>query len=394
MDDVYKWEDTKLALMVSIPNGDDDNQTVNESKCGINYTNSYLILQESQKTTITIIFAILGTLTFLENAFMLSLILTSKRLRNKPSYLFLSSLALADLFASILFSYSFLEFHISEQNESKEMFLFKLGSVTMCFTASVGSLLLTAVDRYVCIQRPADYKSVVSKKSALIALAVLWSITMIISYLPLMGWNCCRPNSVCSKLFPYVDNTYLAYWVCFVIVVLVLIVYAYIHILWKAHQHTKYMKRHQHHLNQRQVKMRMDIKLAKTLGVILLILITCWSPVLAFMVHDLLSKVDDNTKKVFAFCCTLCLLNSMVNPLLYGLRSRDLRMELKNVFSSNCRNPAVPECSQDSDGTRKTSPIETICDALQEQESCDSEATERNHALKEEKCLNSISQQA
>jgi len=81
-------------------------------------------------------------------------------------------------------------------------------------------------------------------------------------------------------------------------------------------------------VQQRQARMRMDIRLARTLGLILLILVICWLPVLSFMLADVSMVLNKAQKRAFAFCSILCLVNSGVNPLLYALRCRDLRVAL------------------------------------------------------------------
>ena len=71
--------------------------------------------------------------------------------------------------------------------------------------------------------------------------------------------------------------------------------------------------------------MRLDVRLAKTLGMLLAVLFIFWFPVLALMVYSLGARLSDQVKKVFAFCSLLCLVNSMVNPIIYALRSGEIR---------------------------------------------------------------------
>ncbi|XP_041096490.1 cannabinoid receptor 2 [Polyodon spathula] len=326
---------------------------------------AFMVLTEGQKIVVFSICFVVGSLTFLENLLVLCLIFSTQYLRGKPSYLFISSLALADLFASIFFSFFFVEFHVFKNMVSTPMFLFKLGGVIMAFTGSLGSLLLTSIDRYICIHKPSEYKTIITRKNALISLAVLWTTIALISFLPLMGWNCSTLNSVCSELFPCVDETYLACWLAFVISLLVFIVYAYIHILWKAHKHAVYMEKHVIQSRSGKARMRMDIKLAKTFGVILAILVFCWSPVLSFMFVDLFSKLDNKLKMVFAFCCTLCFVNSMVNPLVYALRSKDMLHVLLGVVA-RCHDQATFFWSSvESDGQQKPIHPDTVCELVE-----------------------------
>uniref|UniRef100_A0A667ZDB6 Cannabinoid receptor 2 n=1 Tax=Myripristis murdjan TaxID=586833 RepID=A0A667ZDB6_9TELE len=293
----------------------------------------YMVLTEVETKVISSMCFLFGPLTLLENALVLGVITATAMLRQRPSYLFIGSLALADVCASCFFTTSFLSFHLFHHRDGRTAYLFQLGGVTMAFTASVGSLLLTALDRYLCIYQASSYKVLLTRRRALLGLLALWSTTIIISFLPLMGWTCATNfNPPCSRLFPYINKSYLIFWTSFILVVLALILGAYALILWKAHRHVASMSRLQGTTVKGQARMRMDIRLARTFGLILLILIVCWFPVLCFMLADVSVRLTDPQKRVFAFCSVLCLANSSVNPLLYALRCRELRIALLQLL--------------------------------------------------------------
>uniref|UniRef100_A0AAQ6IN50 G-protein coupled receptors family 1 profile domain-containing protein n=1 Tax=Anabas testudineus TaxID=64144 RepID=A0AAQ6IN50_ANATE len=306
------------------------------TSCGENSVDNlecFMILGPGQQLAIAILALTLGTFTVLENLMVLCVILHSQTLRSRPSYHFIGSLAVADLIGSIIFVYSFLDFHILHRKDSPNIFLFKLAGVIASFTASVGSLFLTAIDRYISIHRPMAYKRIITKTKAVIAFSVMWTISIVISLLPLLGWNCKRLNSVCSDIFPLIDQKYLMFWIGMTSILLLFIIYAYMFILWKSHNHAVRMlsRSSQRMQTVRPEQARMDLRLAKTLVLILVALIICWGPLLAIMVYDLFGKVNDFIKTVFAFCSMLCLLNSTVNPVIYAMRSKDLRRAFLNI---------------------------------------------------------------
>lgn len=316
-------------------------------QCGENFMDMecFMILTPSQQLAVAVMALTLGTFTVLENLVILCVILQSHTLRCRPSYHFIGSLAVADLLGSVIFVYSFLDFHVLHRKDTPNVFLFKLGGVTASFTASVGSLFLTAIDRYISIHKPLSYKRIVTKTKAIVAFCLMWGISIIIAVLPLLGWNCKRLNSVCSDIFPLIDENYLMFWIGVTSVLLLFIIYAYMFILWKAHHHAKRMIRRSSQKSiivyaadgtkvqtTRPEQTRMDIRLAKTLVLILVVLIICWGPVLAIMVYDLFWKMNNFTKTVFAFCSMLCLFNSTVNPVIYALRSKDLRRAFLGIF--------------------------------------------------------------
>ncbi|KAM8736600.1 cannabinoid receptor type 1B-like [Acanthopagrus schlegelii] len=323
------------------------NGTSVQSECGedmVDNMECFMILSPGQQLVIAILALTLGTFTVLENLMVLCVILHSQTLRSRPSYHFIGSLAVADLIGSIIFVYSFLDFHVLHRKDSPNIFLFKLAGVIASFTASVGSLFLTAIDRYISIHRPMSYKRIVTKTKAVIAFSLMWTISIVFSLLPLLGWNCKRLNSVCSDIFPLIDQKYLMVWIGMTSILVLFIIYAYMFILWKSHNHAVRMLSR---TSQRSVivytaegtkvqtvrpeQARMDLRLAKTLVLILVALIICWGPLLAIMVYDLFGKVNDFIKTVFAFTSMLTLLNSTVNPVIYAMRSKDLRRAFVNI---------------------------------------------------------------
>ncbi|XP_041710287.2 cannabinoid receptor type 1A-like isoform X2 [Coregonus clupeaformis] len=325
-------------------------------QCGENFVDMecFMILTPSQQLVVAVMALTLGTFTVLENLMVLCVILHSHTLRCRPSYHFIGSLAVADLLGSVIFVYSFLDFHVLHRKDSPNVFLFKLGGVIASFSASVGSLFLTAIDRYISIHRPMAYKRIVTKTKAVIAFCMMWTISIVIAVLPLLGWNCKQLNSVCSDIFPLIDEKYLMFWIGMTSVLLLFIIYAYMFILWKAHHHAVRMMSRSSQKSiivytadgtkvqtMRPEQARMDIRLAKTLVLILVVLIICWGPVLAIMVYDLFWKMNNFIKTVFAFCSMLCLLNSTVNPIIYALRSKDLRRAFHNICQT-CRGTSQP----------------------------------------------------
>ncbi|XP_068070126.1 cannabinoid receptor 2 isoform X1 [Danio rerio] len=359
-----KLEQDQEATTVLYSNLSTQNiSTTDKSLC--NSLQCYMVLTTQEQKAISSICFLAGPVTFLANILVLLTIASSTALRRRPSYLFISSLALADMFASCFFTISFLDFHLLSQRDDANLYLFKLGGVTMAFTGSVGSLLLTALDRYLCIYQASNYKLLLTRTRAKLAILFLWCVTIILSFLPLMGWRCKtwldRP---CSRLFPYVDRHYLASWTGLQLVMLFLIIVAYALILWKANRHEANMGGPK--LGRQSVKgqarMRMDIQLAHTFSLILLILAICWLPVLSFMVVDVRVTLTNKQQRMFAFCSTLCLVNSCVNPLLYALRCRELRGEMLALIEccKACREHALGhthgQITDSSSGKKSTNP--------------------------------------
>lgn len=107
--------------------------------------------------------------------------------------------------------------------------------------------------------------------------------------------------------------------------------------------------------------------LAKTLALVLMVLIVCWSPALILMIHSLVYPLDAKIKAVFAFCSTLCLVNSMINPIVYALRNRELRRRLLRVLRKLKCMKKHSGIQREVDGTERNMAFEatyddTVCD--------------------------------
>ncbi|XP_057707251.1 alpha-1B adrenergic receptor-like isoform X2 [Corythoichthys intestinalis] len=70
----------------------------------------------------------------------------------------------------------------------------------LCCTASIMSLCVISIDRYIGVSHPLQYPGIVTEKRALLAMLGVWVLSVVISIGPLLGWK--QPPSpddnVCS----------------------------------------------------------------------------------------------------------------------------------------------------------------------------------------------------
>nr|XP_039254393.1 cannabinoid receptor type 1B-like [Styela clava] len=210
----------------------------------------------------------IGLVVICMNFLVICSIIRAKNLRHNSVYIFVFSMAVADLLAAVVFLSIFLRFHLTKDEQGTDDiprnstvtelyqllktndrklqgYLIQLMMVTTCFTASVGSLVLTAVDRFIAVVKPFEYHSVATRKRCVFAVVLMWAISILVSSLPVAGWRCsfgCQgfPKHGCSQLYPGISRGYLTFYVIFIVFLLVFVTSMYIYIFTVVWKHYKY----------------------------------------------------------------------------------------------------------------------------------------------------------
>jgi len=117
-------------------------------------------------------------------------VLTDANLRRTSNY-FIVSLALADaLVAAVVMTFA-----IANDVTGRWVFGARtcrvwISADVMCSTASILNLCAISLDRYVHVRRPLHYDRLVTHHRSLTAIAVVWIMSALISFLPIqLGWH-------------------------------------------------------------------------------------------------------------------------------------------------------------------------------------------------------------
>ena len=123
------------------------------------------------------------------NVLVLLAVFVNSHLRSTTNY-FITNLAIADL----LLGTTVLPFSASSEITKRWLF----GPIfcdiwaavdVLCCTASILSLCVISIDRYIGVTRPLQHSSIMSEKRALYVIIIVWVIAMLISIAPLLGWK-------------------------------------------------------------------------------------------------------------------------------------------------------------------------------------------------------------
>lgn len=280
---------------------------------------------------IIIINIITFPVTVVLNALVMIAVKTKSRLRATKSNILLALLASTDFLVGAAIQPPFIAVIILLISDHIGYCLFKfltraLPSLTI---ASLFHLALISDERYLAMKHPFAYMNIVTESRLLIASVLVYVL------------------SFCVQFFSLVDQSILVLFsnISFALP-LVFIIFCHVKVYFVTRRHEKQIAAQQVSQEARQqcVKNRKALKLT---SIVLGVLLVCFIPMgvmITLSSNYVKNEITLETLfKYFLFAFSMALMNSFLNPLIYSIRIRELRVALIELM---CRTASFAEAGE------------------------------------------------
>ncbi|KTG32767.1 hypothetical protein cypCar_00041057 [Cyprinus carpio] len=295
----------------------------------------------------------------LGNVLVVLVVCMNQALRD-PTFCFIVSLALADIAVGILV----IPLAVVLSLGLSTLFyncLFISCLLVIITQSSILSLLAIAIDRFLRVKIPTRYNIIVTQRRAWVAVGLCWLISFLTGLVPMAGWHRTPPINVSTTAIEcqftnVMCMDYMVYFNFFVWVVvpLTIMIGLYAEIFRVI---CRQLNRRAEATCDSSKYYRKELKLAKSLALILFLFALCWLPLHIMNSIVFFCPTCNVPKSAFYVGIFMSHVNSALNPVVYAFRIQRFRDTLIHIIQRFvlCKTPSA-NLSQHAPGpiTEKT----------------------------------------
>ncbi|XP_056316561.1 adenosine receptor A1 [Danio aesculapii] len=277
-----------------------------------------------------------------------------------PTFCFIVSLALADIAVGVLVIPLAVVLSLGLTTQFYTC-LFISCLLVIITQSSILSLLAIAIDRFLRVKIPTRYNIIVTQRRAWAAVGLCWLISFLTGLVPMAGWHRSPPGNVSTtpiqcQFTNVMRMDYMVYFNFFVWVVvpLTIMIGLYAEIFRVI---CRQLNRRAEATCDASKYYRKELKLAKSLALVLFLFALCWLPLHIMNSIVFFCPTCNVPKSAFYVGIFMSHINSALNPLVYAFRIQRFRDTLVHIIQRFvlCKTPsAIPNQHGPGPITEKT----------------------------------------
>ena len=269
------------------------------------------------------------------NILVIIAVTSSSKLRTIPNS-FIVSLACSDLTVGLVLPYHTAFILLPEMNTHKYLCLFRIVTVGAPCGVSIINLCLIAFDRYICVVRPLSYHRLMTAFRAKFLIGFTWIYGTFCGTMPLYWntWRSGRTFCTVTDVLPvgFIVGIAASQFVC----ASVIMAASYVHMCYIGAKHRRRITELTGGIVANTGQMaQIDMKGVKTLALVLGLFDLCWLPYFMYVFVIYSGAAATSSEKqlysVNVITATIAIMNSALNPFIYGWRSKDFREAYKKI---------------------------------------------------------------
>eukprot|EP00063_Salmo_salar_P077746 XP_014052581.1 PREDICTED: glucose-dependent insulinotropic receptor [Salmo salar] len=233
--------------------------------------------------------------------------------------------------------------------------LLRMAFIISPSTASILSMFLISLDRYVAIKLPLRYSQLTGRWTVTGALVALWMVSLTVGFLPGMAWQLQQgdfeSSSLCTFFSVIRPKGIIVVFCAVFFPVLSVFTYFYLDILKIACGHQRQIRQARQAGSRLPQRSRYwgHVKALRTVALLVGCFTLCWCPFFVVCAVQVLCEDCELYKVLENDLWLLGLSNSLINPLVYACWQKEVRLQIGALFccvKDRVRNTAVLEASE------------------------------------------------